>query len=59
MLKLTLHNTQYSKLGLSWLRQYFVSNSASLSVDKNAFQNPQLFIPPTLAIIKKRHKTNK
>jgi len=35
---------QYSKLGLSRLHQFLVFKSASVTVDKNAFQNPQLAI---------------
>ncbi len=42
--KLTVANIKYSKLGLNRLSQLFVSKSSSSTVDKNAFQNPQLAI---------------
>lgn len=43
-MRTTAANTQYRKLGLSRLRQLFVYKSASSTVDKDAFQNPQLAI---------------
>lgn len=41
---IAVSNMQYSKWGMSRLRQLFVFRSASLTVDKNTLQNPRLAI---------------